>query len=120
MEASEGRAGDMHADDHAGLCLLLRQLRERAGLTQEELAERAGLSADAIGLLERGERQRPQRYTVQRLAGALALADDQRAQFEAAARRATPSLSAPDRPPFPVVGTPLIGRDAEIADLTRR
>ena len=37
----------------------LRRLREAAGLTQEELAERAGLAAKAISALERGERQYP-------------------------------------------------------------
>ena len=30
---------------------LLRRFRGHAGLTQEELAERAGLSVDAVGLL---------------------------------------------------------------------
>ena len=38
---------------------LLRQLREQAGLTQEQLAERARLSAKAVSALERGERQHP-------------------------------------------------------------
>jgi DNA-binding XRE family transcriptional regulator len=42
----------------------LRQLREAAGLTQEELALRAGLSPRAISALERGERQRPYPHTV--------------------------------------------------------
>ena len=39
----------------------LRHLREAAGLTQEELAERSGLSAKGISDLERGERRRPTR-----------------------------------------------------------
>jgi transcriptional regulator with XRE-family HTH domain len=50
---------------------LLRQLREAAGLTQEELAERAGLTSYAIGSLERGRRQRPYPHTVRSLADAL-------------------------------------------------
>lgn len=37
----------------------LRGFREAAGLTQEQLADRAGLSANAISALERGERRRP-------------------------------------------------------------
>jgi transcriptional regulator with XRE-family HTH domain len=35
----------------------LRRLRETAGLTQEELAEKADLSAKGISDLERGERR---------------------------------------------------------------
>ncbi len=35
----------------------LRGLRENAGLTQEPLAERAGLSLNTVGVLERGERR---------------------------------------------------------------
>jgi transcriptional regulator with XRE-family HTH domain len=53
--------------------LLLRRFRGRAGLTQAKLAERAGLSTDAITKLERGERQAPRCDTVQVLARALHL-----------------------------------------------
>ena len=49
----------------------LRRLREAAGLTQEELASRAGLTAKAISALERGERKRPYPHTVRSLADAL-------------------------------------------------
>ena len=48
-------------------------------LTQEELAERAGLTAKAIGALERGERRRPYPHTVRSLADALGLDDAERA-----------------------------------------
>ncbi len=34
----------------------IRRLRREAGLTQEELASRAGLSANYVGEIERGER----------------------------------------------------------------
>jgi transcriptional regulator with XRE-family HTH domain len=37
--------------------LLLKRHRHAAGMTQEELAERAGLSPRAVGDLERGVRQ---------------------------------------------------------------
>ncbi|MDQ4002694.1 MAG: helix-turn-helix domain-containing protein, partial [Actinomycetota bacterium] len=37
----------------------LRRLREAAALTQEELAQRAGLTAKGISDLERGARRRP-------------------------------------------------------------
>ena len=49
---------------------VLRKLRESRTLTQEELAERARVSAKAVGALERGERLRPHAYTVRALADA--------------------------------------------------
>src|SRR5262249_41185172 len=49
------------------------------GLTQEELAERAGLSSKGISALERGERQRPHPHTVRALASALDVSDQDRA-----------------------------------------
>ena len=62
------------AVDHGvGFGGLLRQLRESAGMTQEELAARAGLSSKAVSLLERGERRRPYAHTVTALADALDL-----------------------------------------------
>ena len=51
----------------------LRRLREAAGLTQEELAARAGLSRNAVGALERGIRKRPYPHTARSLAHALGL-----------------------------------------------
>ena len=78
---------------------LLRRHRDDAGLTQEDLAERTGLTPQAIGLLERGERRRPHRYTVQKLAEALELGGGDLATFEAAARRPPPAArrrSPPD------------------------
>jgi transcriptional regulator with XRE-family HTH domain len=53
------------AGEHLVFGYLLRQHRNAAGLTQEDLAERAGLSVDTISLLERGEHRRPHRYTMQ-------------------------------------------------------
>jgi transcriptional regulator with XRE-family HTH domain len=68
---------------------LLRRHRDSAGLTQEELAERTGLTPQAISLLERGERRRPHRYTVQKLAEVLELGGEDLASFEAAVRRSS-------------------------------
>src|ERR1041385_3385164 len=76
---------------------LLRRYRLAAGLTQEELAERAQVSPRAISDLERGLRKRPWRDTIQLLADALRLAPAECAQLEAAARRVIPS--APDGAP---------------------
>jgi DNA-binding XRE family transcriptional regulator len=56
-------------------------------MTQEALAERAGLTANAISALERVERQRPYPHTVLALAAALGLDDQARTAFVAAARQ---------------------------------
>ncbi|MFC5176508.1 ATP-binding protein [Nocardioides taihuensis] len=88
----------------------LRRLREAAGLTQEELADRAGLSSKAVSLLERGERTKPYPHTVSSLADALGLPEDERAALVAAARgrtaSATRAASYAGMPP-----TPLLGRE---------
>lgn len=76
---------------------LLRYHRLAAGLTQEELAERAHLSVDAISMLERGARRSPRKDTVRLLADAMALAPDDRAAFVAAARRSPAALAATPR-----------------------
>jgi transcriptional regulator with XRE-family HTH domain len=66
---------------------LLRRYRIAAGLSQEELADRARMSANGIGALERGYRRTPQRETLRLLADALELDAEQRKEFEAAATR---------------------------------
>jgi predicted ATPase/transcriptional regulator with XRE-family HTH domain len=71
------------AREHGGFGGVLRHYRLAAGLTQEALAERAGLSPRTIQHLERGE-TRPYRDTAQRLGRALELTGEQRARFEAA------------------------------------
>ena len=63
---------------------LLRQLRCDAGMTQQELAERAKLSVEAISQLERGIRTRPQRQTVALLGSALDLSPEQKTIFASA------------------------------------
>lgn len=49
---------------------VLREHRERAGLSQEDLADKAGLHRTYIGLLERGKRN-PTLDAAQRLGNAL-------------------------------------------------
>jgi transcriptional regulator with XRE-family HTH domain len=56
-------------------------------MSQQELAERSGLSIRAISNLESGRTRWPYPDSVGRLADALALRDDARAEFTAAARR---------------------------------
>src|SRR5438477_5512861 len=101
---------------------LLRGYREAAGLTQEELAERAALSPRGLIYLERGAR-RPYPDTVRRLAAALALSPRDRAAFEAAARGDDDRV-APPLPSFasahPAVVAPrLVGRVRELDLLGR-
>jgi transcriptional regulator with XRE-family HTH domain len=62
---------------HGGVPIgdLLRQARQQAGMTQEELATRAGLSVRAISDLERGLTANPRRSSVQLLMDALGLSE---------------------------------------------
>ena len=97
---------------------VLRRLREGAGLTQEELAERAGLTAHAVSALERGARTRPYPHTVRALADALVLDADERATLLSAVPRRTPApaAAAGGGPALhlPVPTTPLLGRQREL------
>src|SRR5579862_6189034 len=56
--------------------LWLRRQRMSAGLTQEDLAERSGVSVRAIADLERGRTRRPYPSSVRALVKALGLPDD--------------------------------------------
>jgi transcriptional regulator with XRE-family HTH domain len=70
---------------------MLRQLRAEAGLTQEELAEAAGLSPRSVSDLERGIHPTARKDTAELLAGALGLAGPSRPLFVAAARGRAPA-----------------------------
>ena len=70
---------------------LLRQLRTEARLTQEELAEAAGLSPRSVSDLERGINRTAHKDTALLLAGALNLAGPVRELFVAAARGKAPA-----------------------------
>jgi tetratricopeptide (TPR) repeat protein/transcriptional regulator with XRE-family HTH domain len=65
---------------------LLRRLRTEAGLTQEELAEAAGVSPRSVSDLERGINLTARKDTARLLADALQLTGPARTEFEAAAR----------------------------------
>src|SRR5215204_2428292 len=84
----------MATRDLPGFGDLLRQHRTAAALSQEELAERAGVSVRALSDLERGVHRAPRLETVRMLAEALALGEDDRAHLLAMARPvAEPSAS---------------------------
>jgi predicted ATPase/DNA-binding XRE family transcriptional regulator len=99
----------------------LRRLRKAASLTQEELAQRAGLTAKGISDLERGARNRPYPHTVRSLADALELQEDERAALFAAVpkRGRAPTERAADvlASPLPVPSTPLIGRERDLEEI---
>jgi len=73
---------------------LLRQLRDQAGLTQDELAEAARVSQRAISDLERGVNATARKDTALLLAGALALDGPARELFVDAARGRAPADEA--------------------------
>ncbi|MGB6601841.1 MAG: tetratricopeptide repeat protein [Candidatus Cybelea sp.] len=107
---------------------LLRRLRLAAGLSQETLADRARISTNGIGALERGYRRNPQRETVALLARALTLSPEQRQEFEAAARSGAPqrigARSNATRLPqdrttsnLPWALTSFVGRERDLAEI---
>ena len=73
-----------------GFAGLLRQLRVEARLTQEEMAQAAGLSLRCVSDLERGINRTARKDTAVLLAGALGLAEPMVALFVAAARGRAP------------------------------
>lgn len=82
-----------------GFAVALRRFREARSLTQEELADRSGVTAKAIGALERGERRRPYPHTVRSLADGLGLDAAERAVLLGAVPRRS---SAPLTPADPM------------------
>jgi predicted ATPase/transcriptional regulator with XRE-family HTH domain len=108
---------------------LLRHHRIAAGLSLEELAVRAGVSANGIGALERGHRRSPQKETLALLTAALMLEGDALKAFEAAARspaarRHEPGSLAGDgwpivsMPELPLALTTFVGRESELGEIT--
>ncbi|MDQ3655312.1 MAG: helix-turn-helix domain-containing protein, partial [Chloroflexota bacterium] len=101
----------------AGFGLLLRRHRTTAGLSQEALAERTGLSTRAVSDLERGVKTRPHPATMRLLADALDLDPGQRAELAAASRPVAEIThpSPPELAGLPVPYSPIVGRTHELA-----
>ncbi|MBB5871048.1 putative ATPase/transcriptional regulator with XRE-family HTH domain [Allocatelliglobosispora scoriae] len=104
-----------------GFAARLRHLRAGAGLTQSDLAQRAGVGVRTVRDLEAGRAVRPQRSTVELLGSALGLRGRDLADFFASARGTRlPAAPLPTgapvlrRLPVPVE---LIGRDHELGGL---
>jgi predicted ATPase/DNA-binding XRE family transcriptional regulator len=112
----------------------LRLFRERAGLSQEALAERAGLGLTTLKALERNSRKRPRPQTLERVADALGLTASDRALLRQPASGSTELATAVEQPAargtadaprsrlrrLPLASTALIGREAELADARAR
>jgi predicted ATPase/transcriptional regulator with XRE-family HTH domain len=98
---------------------LLRYHRVAAGLSQEALAMRSGLSLQAVSHLERGIRRGPRRETVALLAAAMGLSATQTATLEGAShRRRSPRPAPPPPPPgLPHGASPILGRETDLAVL---
>src|SRR5437660_9000520 len=122
MNAEESADRRQGAGDGRGATFgeLLRRYRQAANLTQQDLADRSRLSMQAIGALERGERQRPYRATVDLLARALSLSAAQLELFAAASRgpraprRSGGAGDATTATRLPTPPTPLIGRGDDV------
>ncbi len=128
----------MEATNPLHFGVLLRKFRLDVGFTQQELAERAKLSVEAIGTLERGARTRPHRDTVALLGYALGLSPEREALLESAAGGAHPprrrehsetrgapvlSIVRPDAQSIPKHNLPqrltsFIGRQRELYEIT--
>jgi predicted ATPase/DNA-binding XRE family transcriptional regulator len=118
--------------DAARFGVLLREHRRAVGLTQEQLAERAGVSPRSISELERGGAHIPRRDTITLLARALGLSGATRELFETLVegrRRLRPTpvevpLLADEafgnqrrRHNLPRLLTSCVGREAELSQL---
>ncbi|MBV9332726.1 MAG: helix-turn-helix transcriptional regulator, partial [Candidatus Eremiobacteraeota bacterium] len=109
--------------------ILLKRLRLHAGLSQEQLAERARISAKAVGAYERGDRRAPYRDTLALIVEALGVTGEAYDELVAAAdhaRRRGPS--ALDAASFggaaaypnnlPIARTTFVGRDRDVAEVS--
>jgi tetratricopeptide (TPR) repeat protein/transcriptional regulator with XRE-family HTH domain len=115
QDADEGGPGP----DQSSLGRLVQAHRMRMRLTQEGLAERAGLSERTLRNLEGGRVRRPYLDTIRRLADALELAMPQRQELEAAAVVNKPASVPDEAVPshLPPSVTDFTGREEEVANV---
>jgi predicted ATPase/DNA-binding NarL/FixJ family response regulator/DNA-binding XRE family transcriptional regulator len=99
----------------------IRLFRERAGLSQEALAERAGLGVSTLAAIERNRRRRPHPHTIEALARALQLTRHERSALHGDFNPSAgpPPLTGPMLPPtnLPALRTRLIGRMQDVAQV---
>ncbi|NKE56614.1 helix-turn-helix domain-containing protein [Lentzea sp. PSKA42] len=91
----------------------LLQHRKNAGLSQEELSARSGVSVRAISDMERGRARSPQRRTTEALLDALDLDETSRDELRRLARAGRIAVTSPvwSLPPYVA---DLVGRDTEL------
>ncbi|MGH3147749.1 MAG: ATP-binding protein [Rubrobacter sp.] len=128
MDQGLGKVSGMDAKENGTFGGMLKRLREAAGLTQEELALRAGMTAKGVSALERGERKRPYPHTVRSISEALGLPEEARVTLFAAvprrnAKEPDPTASVAPEPDvagsgLPAPTTPLVGREKELVEVT--
>ncbi|QFY07440.1 tetratricopeptide repeat protein [Nonomuraea phyllanthi] len=121
---SSGTSAGNAAEQGSSLAGLLRGWRERALLTQEQLAALAGLNARTIRRLEAGELQRPRSASLRSLAEALHLDGAERSLLAQAVSEGGPAVSdggpAPAHPAprqLPADVAAFVGRARELAVL---
>jgi predicted ATPase/transcriptional regulator with XRE-family HTH domain len=99
---------------------MLRGFRWQAQLTQEELAERAGVSVRTIRNLESDRLKTPRLSSVRALAEGLGLTAEERRRFDSLAgfeAEARDAAALPTGGSIPVPLSPLVGRDSEVSRL---
>ncbi|WP_405965373.1 tetratricopeptide repeat protein [Streptomyces sp. NBC_00723] len=95
----------------------VRRLRLRAGLTQEALAERSGVSVSTIRGVETGKRRNPQLASVRQLAAALDLRPAELDELMAAAAGTAEPSAVPVPRQLPAPPGPFVGREDELGRL---
>nr|WP_239063181.1 XRE family transcriptional regulator [Streptomyces sp. SID13031] len=96
---------------------VLRGFRKAAGLSQERLAAKSGVSVESIKALEAGRRRHPRTATLKFLSDGLDLTDDQRAELAAAGSR--PASRAKELHQLPDDLLDFAGREQQVAEIEK-
>jgi transcriptional regulator with XRE-family HTH domain len=96
---------------------VLRRFRTEARLSQEKLAERSGVSVEAIKTLEAGRRRHPRAWTVKLLGDGLGLTAEERAELVAAGTRTPRTDRVPEQLPDDLQD--FAGRDEQVIEVEK-
>jgi transcriptional regulator with XRE-family HTH domain len=116
----EERSSESRPPDPLSFGTLLRAFRERSLQSQEQLAERSGLSSRAIRGLERGRVRNPRGESVRLLADALNLTGQERTRFQQAARQLAIPVATAAGPPSMLRWPAPSQLPPDVADFTGR